>query len=72
VCERRRSCGSSGETDDQMRCISNPGNLKQMMNLLKEKSKIIQFEAFHVRRNIVKFSRMRFRNELQTLWPKKN
>jgi len=28
--------------------ISNPDNLKQQMNLLKEKSKNIQFEAFHV------------------------
>ncbi|GMR30481.1 hypothetical protein PMAYCL1PPCAC_00676, partial [Pristionchus mayeri] len=30
------------------RYISNPDNLKLMMNLLKEKSKSIQFEAFHV------------------------
>ncbi|TKR80532.1 hypothetical protein L596_014594 [Steinernema carpocapsae] len=28
--------------------ISNPDNLKLMMNLLREKSKSIQFEAFHV------------------------
>lgn len=28
--------------------ITNPDNLKQQMNLLKEKSKNIQFEAFHV------------------------
>lgn len=28
--------------------ISNPENLKMMMNLLREKSKNIQFEAFHV------------------------
>ncbi len=28
--------------------ISNPENLKLMMNLLREKSKNIQFEAFHV------------------------
>lgn len=28
--------------------ISNPDNLKLMMNMLKEKSKNIQFEAFHV------------------------
>ncbi|CAJ0956443.1 unnamed protein product, partial [Mesorhabditis belari] len=30
------------------RYISNPDNLKLMMNLLREKSKSIQFEAFHV------------------------
>ncbi|KAL7075738.1 hypothetical protein ACQ4LE_004945 [Meloidogyne hapla] len=30
------------------RYISNPDNLKLMMNMLKEKSKNIQFEAFHV------------------------
>lgn len=30
------------------RYISSPENLKQQMNLLKEKSKNIQFEAFHV------------------------
>ncbi|CAG0899334.1 unnamed protein product [Darwinula stevensoni] len=30
------------------RYISNPENLKLMMNMLKEKSKNIQFEAFHV------------------------
>jgi len=30
------------------RYISNPDNLKLMMNLLKEKSRNIQFEAFHV------------------------
>jgi hypothetical protein len=30
------------------RYISNPDHLKQQMNLLKEKSKNIQFEAFHV------------------------
>ena len=28
--------------------ISNPDNLKLMMNLLKDKSRNIQFEAFHV------------------------
>ena len=28
--------------------ISNPENLKLMMNLLRDKSKNIQFEAFHV------------------------
>ncbi len=28
--------------------ITNPENLKQQMNLLREKSKNIQFEAFHV------------------------
>ncbi|XP_014671575.1 PREDICTED: protein Mo25-like, partial [Priapulus caudatus] len=28
--------------------ISNPENLKMMMNMLREKSKNIQFEAFHV------------------------
>lgn len=28
--------------------ISNPDNLKLMMNLLRDKSKNIQFEAFHV------------------------
>ena len=28
--------------------ISNPENLKLMMNLLREKSRNIQFEAFHV------------------------
>ena len=28
--------------------ISNPDNLKLMMNMLKEKSRNIQFEAFHV------------------------
>jgi hypothetical protein len=28
--------------------ITNTDNLKQQMNLLKEKSKNIQFEAFHV------------------------
>jgi calcium binding protein 39 len=30
------------------RYISNPDNLKLMMNMLREKSKNIQFEAFHV------------------------
>lgn len=30
------------------RYISNEENLKMMMNLLKDKSKNIQFEAFHV------------------------
>lgn len=30
------------------RYISNPDNLKLMMNMLKEKSRNIQFEAFHV------------------------
>lgn len=30
------------------RNISNPDNLKLMMNMLKEKSRNIQFEAFHV------------------------
>ncbi len=30
------------------RYISNPDNLKLMMNLLKAKSRSIQFEAFHV------------------------
>jgi hypothetical protein len=30
------------------RYISNPENLKLMMNLLKEKSRNIQYEAFHV------------------------
>jgi len=28
--------------------ISNPENLKLMMNLLRDKSRNIQFEAFHV------------------------
>ncbi len=28
--------------------ISNPNNLKLMMNMLREKSRNIQFEAFHV------------------------
>jgi len=28
--------------------IANEGNLKMMMNLLRDKSKNIQFEAFHV------------------------
>jgi calcium binding protein 39 len=28
--------------------ISNPDNLKLMMNLLRDKSRNIQFEAFHV------------------------
>jgi len=30
------------------RYISNPDNLKMMMNMLREKSRSIQFEAFHV------------------------
>lgn len=30
------------------RYISNPDNLKLMMNMLKERSRNIQFEAFHV------------------------
>ena len=30
------------------RYISNPENLKLMMNMLREKSRNIQFEAFHV------------------------
>lgn len=30
------------------RYISNPENLKLMMNMLKDKSRNIQFEAFHV------------------------
>lgn len=30
------------------RYISEPSNLKLMMNLLRDKSKNIQFEAFHV------------------------
>lgn len=30
------------------RYITNPDNLKLMMNMLKEKSRNIQFEAFHV------------------------
>lgn len=30
------------------RYISNEANLKMMMNLLRDKSKNIQFEAFHV------------------------
>ena len=30
------------------RYISNPENLKTMMNLLRDKSRNIQFEAFHV------------------------
>jgi len=30
------------------RYISNPDNLKLMMTMLKEKSRNIQFEAFHV------------------------
>jgi calcium binding protein 39 len=30
------------------RYISNPDNLKLMMNMLREKSRNIQFEAFHV------------------------
>lgn len=30
------------------RYISNPDNLKMMMNMLREKSRNIQFEAFHV------------------------
>lgn len=38
--------------------ISNPENLKLMMNLLRDKSRNIQFEAFHVFkvRNLVFFS----------------
>merc|ERR1711874_171758 len=35
------------------RYISNPDNLKLMMNMLKEKSRNIQFEAFHVFRLFV-------------------
>eukprot|EP00479_Gromia_sphaerica_P004180 TRINITY_DN1492_c0_g1_i2.p2 TRINITY_DN1492_c0_g1~~TRINITY_DN1492_c0_g1_i2.p2 ORF type:complete len:113 (+),score=13.79 TRINITY_DN1492_c0_g1_i2:393-731(+) len=31
-----------------MRYINDPANLKIMMNLLRERSAIIQFEAFHV------------------------
>ena len=30
------------------RYINNPDNLKLMMNMLREKSRNIQFEAFHV------------------------
>lgn len=35
------------------RYISNPDNLKLMMNLLREKSRNIQFEAFHVFKVII-------------------
>lgn len=35
-------------TQVMTRYISNPDNLKLMMNMLKEKSRNIQFEAFHV------------------------
>jgi calcium binding protein 39 len=35
-------------TDVMTRYIANEANLKMMMNLLRDKSKNIQFEAFHV------------------------
>lgn len=40
--------------------ISNTDNLKQQMNLLKEKSKNIQFEAFHVFKVFCSFARSLF------------
>ena len=40
--------------------ISNTDNLKQQMNLLKEKSKNIQFEAFHVFKVFCSFPRSLF------------
>lgn len=46
------------------RYISNPDNLKLMMNILKEKSRNIQFEAFHVFKvfflNKLKFFKKRY------------
>jgi hypothetical protein len=41
------------------RYISNPDNLKLMMNMLKEKSRNIQFEAFHVFK-VKHFQKLRF------------
>lgn len=38
------------------RYISNPDNLKLMMNMLKEKSRNIQFEAFHVFKVYLRYS----------------
>lgn len=37
------------------RYITNPDNLKLMMNMLKEKSRNIQFEAFHVFKVLVTY-----------------
>lgn len=42
------------------RYISNPDNLKLMMNMLKERSRNIQFEAFHVFKVICLFESLPF------------
>lgn len=49
--------------------ISNPDNLKLMMNMLKEKSRNIQFEAFHVFK--VRFDEINRRTRLSKLKTKK-
>jgi len=43
--------------------ISNPENLKLMMNLLRDQSRNIQFEAFHV----FKVCRVKFDNKVEHL-----
>ena len=42
------------------RYISNPDNLKLMMNMLKEKSRNIQFEAFHVFKVLIIYFALQF------------
>ena len=42
------------------RYISNPDNLKLMMNMLKEKSRNIQFEAFHVFKVLIVYFAVQF------------
>lgn len=44
------------------RYISNPDNLKLMMNMLKEKSRNIQFEAFHVFKVLIIYFALQFSN----------
>ena len=47
--------------------IGNPDNLKLMMNLLKDKSRNIQFEAFHVVKVRVQIE-IRVKNSLISRW----
>ena len=50
------------------RYISNPDNLKLMMNMLKEKSRNIQFEAFHVFKVLIIYFALQFFKVSQLLY----
>ena len=50
------------------RYISNPDNLKLMMNMLKEKSRNIQFEAFHVFKVLIIYFALQFFKASQLLY----